>query len=219
MKGKGNDKVITEEMEFWKGKFGEEYTERSIFSPEELDAFYQDQYGVSRTDMITFIFNNTSINSVLEVGCNIGNQLNHLQSNGYNNLYGIELQSYAVEKSKELTRGINIIQGSAFDIPFRNSYFDVVYTSGVLIHISPKDINQALTEIYRTSNRYIWGFEYFSEQYEEINYRGHKGKLWKTNFAELYLKLFPDLKLVRENRYKYLKEDNVDQMFLLEKVK
>jgi len=59
---------------------------------------------------------------------------------GFTNLYGIELQWYAVEKAKEYTKGINIIQGSGFDIPFKDGYFDLVITNGVLIHIAPKKI-------------------------------------------------------------------------------
>jgi len=57
--------------------------------------------------------------------------------NGINNLYGIELQQYAIEKAKALTKRINIIHGVADDIPFKDGYFDMVFTSGVLIHIHP----------------------------------------------------------------------------------
>jgi len=67
---------------------------------------------------------------ILEVGCNVGNQLRMLQRMGFNNLYGIELQQYAIEKAKALTKRINIIHGVADDIPFKDGYFDMVFTSG-----------------------------------------------------------------------------------------
>ena len=140
---------------------------------------------------------------------------------GGKKLYGIELNRYAVEKSKERTKGkgIDIIQGSAFDIPFKDAYFDLVFTSGVLIHISPQDINDVLDEIYRCSKKYIWGSEYFTENYIEINYRRHNELLWKTNFAKLYLDRFPDLKRVKEKRYPYLEDKKlVNQAFLLKKI-
>jgi len=89
-----------------------------------------------------------------------------------------------------------------------------------LIHISPRDINDVLDEIHRCSKKYIWGVEYFSEDYIEINYRGHNQLLWKTNFAKLYLDRFPDLKLVREKRYSYLEAKKlIDQVFLLKRLK
>ena len=208
----------TEQTEFWQGDFGAEYTDRNVFEPEALDELYSSRYGVSRKQMTKDFLGELQLGRVLEVGCNVGNQLRHLQSTGLNNLYGIELQQYAVEKSKELTRGIQIIQGSAFDIPFKDRYFDLVYTFGVLIHISPSDIQRAMEEIYRSSGRYIYGFEYYSDSYHEISYRGHKSKMWKANFCDLYLEKFSNLKVVREQRFTYLENSNlVDQMFLLEK--
>jgi pseudaminic acid biosynthesis-associated methylase len=136
---------------------------------------------------------------------------------GFSNLYGIELQSYAVELSKSRTRRINIIEGSAFDIPYKDGYFDLVFTSGLLIHISPSDISRAMREIYRCTREYIWGFEYYADKYTEIAYRGHRNLLWKADFARLYLDQFGDLELVKEERLKYLDNDNVDSMFLLRK--
>ena len=100
---------------------------------------------------------------------------------GFVNLYGIELQSYAVELSKARTKRINIIEGSAFDIPYKDGYFDLVFTSGILIHINPSDIVWALREILRCTREYIWGFEYYADEYQEINYRGRSDLLWKTD--------------------------------------
>ena len=41
--------------------------------------------------------------------------------------------------------------------------------------------------------------------------------MWKTNYAQLYLDTFPDLRLVNKRSVQYLGSSNVDQMFLLEK--
>lgn len=204
-------------MTMWKGKFGEEYTERSIYNPEQLDEFYVKNYGITRKEMNHQFLDNIKVNSILEIGSNVGNQLRMLQSIGYENLYGVELQLYAVEKAKSLTNNINIIQGSAFDVPFKDSYFDLVFTSGVLIHISPKDIKKAIHEIYRLSNRYIWGLEYYSNVYQEVLYRENKDALWKGNFMEMFLLEFPDLKIVKSEMYPYVNGENVDMMYLLEK--
>jgi pseudaminic acid biosynthesis-associated methylase len=137
---------------------------------------------------------------------------------GFVNLYGIELQSYAVELSKARTKRINIIEGSAFDIPYKDGYFDLVFTSGVLIHINPSDIVWALREILRCTREYIWGFEYYADEHTEITYRGHKELLWKADYAKLYLQQFEDLKIAKEERLKYLDSDNIDTMFLLKKI-
>lgn len=213
---------ITEQMKKWMGQFGKEYTDRNYMSPNEFDKLCQSNIGVYRTEQIDEFLSGLKLNNILEVGSNVGNQLLLLQEKGYKNLYGIELNRYAVEKSKERTKGkgIDIIQGSAFDIPFKDAYFDLVFTSGVLIHISPRNINDVLDEIFRCSKKYIQGIEYFSEDYIEINYRGHNELLWKTNFKKLYLDRFSDLKLVKERRYPYLETKKlIDQVFLLKKLK
>lgn len=210
--------VLTTQEEFWQSDFGKEYTDRCEYStPAALDAFYLRQFGVARSAMNKEFLGDLDISSILEVGCNTGNQLNMLQSQGYGSLYGLELQSYAVEKAKQLTHNINIIQGSAFDLPFKDNYFDLVFTAGVLIHISPEDLPRIMKEIYRVSKKYIWGMEYFSEFDQVINYRGNIDKLWKGNYSSKYCELFPSLNLIKEKRYKYLDSDNVDAMFLLGK--
>ncbi len=209
---------MTKQMEKWSGDFGKEYTDRNAFSLEELDTLYKSKYGVTRTELNQrFLEGMDRSIRVLEVGSNVGNQLLCLQSMGFVNLYGIELQSYAVELSKARTKRINIIEGSAFDIPYKDCYFDLVFTSGVLIHINPSDIVWALREILRCTREYIWGFEYYADEHTEITYRGHKELLWKADYAKLYLAQFEDLKIVKEERLKYLTSDNVDAMFFLRK--
>ena len=213
-------KFMSKQMVEWAGNFGKEYTDRSNLSLDEMERLYKDRYGITRTEMNSrFIGDFDRDMKVLEVGSNIGNQLLCLQKARFKNLYGIELQSYAVELSKSRTKGINIIQGSAFDIPFKDGYFDLVFTSGLLIHIAPDDIATVLDEIHRCTGRYIWCSEYYAEVYMQVDYRGHDDLLWKTDFSKLFLDHFADLKLVKEQLFKYLNNDNVDVMFLLEKEK
>jgi pseudaminic acid biosynthesis-associated methylase len=208
----------TRQMGIWSGAFGREYTDRNAASIEELDAMYQREFGIGRQAMNqAFLGSLPRDLRVLEVGSNIGNQLVLLQSMGFTRLYGIELQRYAVQLSQRRTRGMGLMQGSAFDIPCRDGVFDLVFTSGVLIHLAPQDLEVALGEIHRTTRRYIWGMEYFSETCQEVAYRGEQGLLWKTDFCTLYLERFPDLRLVQQRRYPRQSGDNQDTMFLLER--
>ena len=209
---------ITDQMNMWLGSFGKDYTDRNALSLEDMEAMYKGNFGVTRTELNERFLEGIDRSArILEVGSNIGNQLLCLQRMGFRNLYGIEIQSYAVELSKSRTKRINIIEGSAFDIPYKDGYFDLVFTSGLLIHISPSDIALPMREIHRCTREYIWGFEYYADKYTEIPYRGHRNLLWKGDFARLYLDQFGDLELIREERLEYLDNDNVDTMFLLRK--
>lgn len=208
----------TKQVKEWSGQFGKEYTDRNPQTIEEMNGLYLKSFGISRTSLNEeFLGGFDRSLRMLEVGANVGSQLQGLQEMGFKDLYGIELQQYAVEVSKNKTKNINLIQGSAFDIPFKDNFFDLVYTSGVLIHISPDDVGKALDEIFRCSRKYIWGFEYFAPACTEVGYRGQAGLLWKTDFAKLYLDRYPSLKLVKEKRVKYLDSENMDTMYLLEK--
>ncbi len=209
--------MTTPQEKFWQSAFGSEYTQRNFFLPADLDALYVKKYGISRTDMNKEFLSGLRIKSILEVGANMGAQLLVLQTMGYTDLHGIEINEDAIALSKKAAPGITMSRGSAFAIPATDASFDLVFTSGVLIHISPDTVKDAMREIHRTSRKYIWGFEYFSEASVTIPYRGHADRLWKANFSQIYLDLFPDLTLVREVRYKYLKENNEDAMFLLQK--
>ncbi len=208
----------TIQEEVWFGKFGKEYTDRNNFDIDQLNELYMKNYGITREQMnLEFINNLERSSKILEVGANSGNQLALLQKMGFTNLYGIEINAYAVELAKKRLRGINIIQGSAFDIPFKDDYFDLVFTAGVLIHISTSDVVKIMDEIYRCSKQFIWGFEYYSETTEEVNYRGQTNLLWKANFSHIFLNRYQNLKHVKEEKYKHLDSENIDSMYLLKK--
>jgi pseudaminic acid biosynthesis-associated methylase len=208
----------TYQTEKWEGEFGQAYTQRNPYTVHDTNNLYQKLYGVTRIEMNQEFIGSLPLSMrILEVGSNVGAQLLILREMGFQNLYGIEIQIEAIEFSKSVSREIQIIPGTASDIPFKNSFFDLVFTSGVLIHISPRDIRNAMKEAYRCSRKYIWGFEYFAEDYTEIVYRGEKNLLWKANFARMYLDLFQDLSLTKEKKFSYIGNNNVDKMFLLEK--
>ena len=206
---------------FWQGEFGKNYTERNSFNQEEWDSFYRETWGFSKIEINEKLMGHLPRDiRILEVGCNIGMQLRGLQRMGFKNLYGIELQDYAVEKAKQDTQGINIIQGSAFDIPFKDGFFDLVCTNVMLIHIAPDNLREVMAEIVRCSKRYVMGFEYFADEITDVVYRGNKGFLWKADYEKLYAGYFPELKSVGKCFYDYkTKADagNKDCAFLLSK--
>ncbi|MCI0439310.1 MAG: methyltransferase domain-containing protein [Chloroflexi bacterium] len=209
---------VTRQVQEWVGAFGHGYTDRNAILVDEMEAFYKGRFGLTRTEINRrFLSDMDPSMRILEVGCNVGNQLLCLQRMGFHNLYGIEIQDYAVELSRSRCPGINIIVGSAFDIPFKDGFFDMVFTSGVLIHIGPSELPDALREAHRCANRYIWGMEYYADSPTELSYRGHSELLWKDNFAKRYLDLFPDLRLLKEECFNDLNNDNKDTMFLLSK--
>ena len=213
-------KKITDQMKQWDNEFGREYTDRNTMNIDIHNEEVGKRIGVSRSELCREFVGDLKTERILEVGTNIGMQLVILNNIGKENLYGVELQKYAIKKSRPVTgdRDIYIVNGSALDIPFKDGFFDLVYTSGLLIHIAPEDLPTVMDEIYRCANRYIWGHEYFWEDYVNVEYRGNEELLWKGDFAKMFLERFPDLRMVKEKRLPNLDgTNNVDTVFLLEK--
>jgi pseudaminic acid biosynthesis-associated methylase len=205
--------------EDWKTDFGDEYTKRNYLTTTEMDNLYLKRYGTTRMAMnMHFLAGLNNELKILELGCNIGTQLKLLQEMGFSDLWGVDINPFAISEARQLSYTINYLECEVTDTPFKKEYFDLVFTSGLLIHIPPKDILTVMDEIYWTTKKYIWGFEYYSEDYETKVYRDKKDMLWKADFCNMFVSRYPDLKLVKQEKYKYLENDNVDCMYLLEKV-
>ena len=206
----------TKQSREWAGDFGRQYTDRNTLDPAAVDALWQNQYGVTRTAMNRKLLADVPLDApILEVGCNLGNQLLLLSGMGYTNLHGIDVLAYAVELAQTRVPAASIVEGSALKIPFPDGQFDLVFTSGLLIHIAPADLPTVFGEIHRVTKKWIMGSEYYAPSTTEVNYRGQGDLLWKSDFAKMYQQQFPDLRLVQEERIPYLNNPNTDTMFLL----
>lgn len=196
-------KMAMRQLRAWRGKFGREYTDRNAQTLTQLDKMFADEYGVSAKQMFGAAFKGLSIRNVLEVGCNIGNKLALLYELGLKDLTGVEPQNGAIKLGEKRYPFIKFHQGTIFKLPFDDDSFDLVFTSGVLIHIHPADLSRAMKEIVRVSRRWILGFEYYSAEPKRVNYRGRDELLWKRNFMGEYFGAVPGLKILYEKRFKH----------------
>lgn len=177
----------TSQLELWKSAFGREYTDRN------------DQEKPERVTSWRRLLDGIVPRRACEVGCNVGWNLEYLRRLGVEELYAVEPQAYAVSRARARNPVFNVLQGTAFDLPFKDGFADLAFTSGVLIHIAPDQIGAALDEIYRVSNRYIVAIEYgmAHQKDQEVLYRGKQSALWKRDHGALWQRRFPDLKQIR----------------------
>ena len=89
-----------------------------------------------------------------------------------------------------------VLDGSADNIPLSDAAVDLVFTSGVLIHVPPDRLLAACKEMHRVADKYLLSAEYFSQTPEEKKYRGRAGLLFKRDFGAYWLENFSDLSLV-----------------------
>ena len=178
------------QLEAWEGKFGDSYTERNaegLLQPridlwrdiwDEIDGFPE---------------------AILEVGANIGlNLLALRQMLPHNTPYMAAVEPNAIAREALILNKIPAYLGQAEQLDFAPDSFDLVFTSGVLVHLSPKPSNglresplyRGCKEIVRVSKKWVVAIEYFSAEPREVIYRNRPGLLWTQDFGQFYIDKF-----------------------------
>ncbi len=173
---------MSSQLDRWKGEFGEAYTRRNVVDwRSRVDGFRQ---------MIP-----SGTISVCEIGANVGHNLRAIRE-FVPSVHGCEPNKYARDIARETDR--TVCGCSVYDLGIwhRRMKYDLVFTSGVLIHVPPERLNEALTNIHSVAARHILAVEYDSQEDVAVEYRGHEDMLWKRNYGAHYTRLFPDLKLI-----------------------
>jgi pseudaminic acid biosynthesis-associated methylase len=165
----------------WKGDFGDSYVDRNVGAYEVRSAFWSQ------------LFEKWRFSSALEVGCNIGGNLRWLATllpDGA--LFGVDVNEKAIARLHAEVPGVNAISSPGRNLPFRDRWFDLVFTMGVLIHQPDSTLPLVMAEMVRTSSRWVLLGEYFAEEATEVPYRGHEGALFKRDYGKLFVELFPE---------------------------
>jgi len=168
----------TREMS-WAGEFGDKYIDRN----QELSNF---QYG--DTDRLTitksFFDKIPRDASILEIGCNIGSIIRILESMGFTDVTGIDINEKAIKIISKAHPQYKFIHTSIENYePHRT--FDMVYTSGVLIHMTPEQLPRVVEKMERLSRKWIFGFEYYAEG-REFKIMGYAVPCYQGDFASLF---------------------------------
>lgn len=181
-----NQSYKTEQEAFWAGDFGDDYVDRNQGA----------QAIAARVALFSRLLPRTRpIGSVIELGANIGINLLALKT-----LFP-DLSATAVEinakAAVELRQHdwIDVHETSILEYAATKEH-DLAFTSGVMIHINPDELEKVYKALHAASSHYIGIIEYYSPVPVEISYRGHGERLFKRDFAGEMMDMFPDLKLV-----------------------
>lgn len=180
-------KYKTEQESFWAGDFGKEYIQRNR-GPELL---------ASNLNFFSKALNQASgINSFIEFGANIGMNLKALKLLYPNSKFsGIEINKEAYKELIKVVGEKNSYNKSIFGFG-ENYKYDLCFIKGVLIHINPEMLDKVYEKLYDLSNKYILIAEYYNPTPISIEYRGHKNKLFKRDFAGEFLDKYPNTTII-----------------------
>lgn len=169
-------KTLKEIHEYWRNNsYPERYQiqlKRSIFLLQYMEKYIQaDQ-------------------RILEIGCNVGRNLNHLYENGYRELTGIEISQEAVEELHKvyptLAENADIIHAPAESVlkHIANDHFDFVFTMAVLEHIHP-DSEWLFAHIARITKSYLVTFEAEEDEHWRIFPRNYQEIFENLGFEQV----------------------------------
>jgi pseudaminic acid biosynthesis-associated methylase len=171
--------------QLWEGSFGDEYTERNLGAYAARKAFWDD------------LLTRHPCARVLEIGCNSGGNLQWIaQHVEPRDVFGVDVNASALRRLREDLPDVNGVHGTVKELPFRSSWFDLVLTTGVLIHQPESSLRAVIAEMVRCSRRWVLCGEYFAEATTEVPYRGLEGALFKRDYGAILQQSFPSLRLV-----------------------
>jgi spore coat polysaccharide biosynthesis protein SpsF len=179
--------MSTEQEKFWEGEFGDSYISRN----------QSDGLLAANLSLFSDILQKTGpIDSVLELGCNVGMNLMALELLAPKiSISGIDINQKAIDELKKEKPDYNLYQQSIID-SINVDIADLTFTKGVLIHINPEKLNNVYENLYEKSNKFICINEYYNPSPVTINYRGHDDRLFKRDFCGEMMDKYSDLKLV-----------------------
>jgi len=152
----------------------ENYHEHLPFSAQDVQSHAVSQLLVAKIREL-----NDSPKSILELGCGSGRNLWHIGHAFPNaNVVGIDINPAGV-KSSELPSNASIYQGDVLQLDWNLiGDFDVIFTSGFLMHINHSDIQSVLESINKHSNwhlhfelhgpSYSWDYHRYPRSYHEL---------------------------------------------------
>lgn len=167
--------------EFWAGEFGDSYTKRNRVDWRLRTLFWK------------HIIREIGVRSVYEIGCNCGWNLSAIKLEApYVYVSGEDVNESALDQA--YAAGLDVYPVEAG----HHATAELVFTAGVLIHIPPSELHGMMQRIIDMSCDYVLAVEYAADKEEEVEYRGHTGKLWRRPFGKLYQEM--GLELVEEGK-------------------
>ncbi len=150
------------------------------------------QVGKERSDFLVNLVKklNPQPASILEIGCNVGRNLQYLLNAGYPNLTGIEISNQALEALKRYFPDLSGV-AKTINLPvelalpqFQDGSFDLVFTLAVLEHVHPEE-DGIFREINRITRNHLITIEDERHQSERHFPRNYKKIFTKLDFREI----------------------------------
>lgn len=161
---------MTDQQDFWKGEFGDAWTERNQVDPKTRHPFFEELLSTHGIP-----------DSVCELGANRGYNLLAI----HDIAPAVELVAVEINKDacSQIPEHIHSFNTSVENFEPDRQY-DLVFCCGFLVHVHPKRLEYVYDKMLDISKKQILIIEYFNAVPIEVEYRGYKNQLFVRDFAK-----------------------------------
>lgn len=163
--------------ELWSGVFGVQYTTK----------FYVDWR--ERIPFMKKILERTGAKEILDVGTNAGWNLRAIRSADIDTkIEGLEINEHVAITAASMGFIVHVGAARFVGGNFPLGY-DLVITSGVLIHVPPNQLEQTMKSIFGASREWVLAIEYAAEEEKVIRSHDEVPRTWARPYGQLYQNL------------------------------
>jgi SAM-dependent methyltransferase len=125
------------------------------------EAYFISPPGIERSKFFVRQLENYSFDSIFEVGCMSGRNLFYIQKAFPDTkISGLDINSKAIKYARnKLNLNKELLCMNLHNMDDIKEKFDVVFSSGVLIHVVVDDLENVVEKMIRRSNKYIMHIE------------------------------------------------------------
>lgn len=165
--------AVTDEV-LWAGWYGIQYTTKFAVNWRE------------RIPFLRSVIEQTAAKSVLDVGTNAGWNLRALRDVDPSvKLAGAEINPHVAVTASSMEFDVEVCAAREVGQRFPKA-FDLVMTSGVLIHVPPHLIGETMSAIIAASKRWILAVEYPAPQETVVRSHVDVPRAWARPYGRLY---------------------------------
>lgn len=126
-----------------------EYIEKTIdFYDQYVDEYIKTDSTQDIKWLDTFASHFQEGAKILDLGCAYGRDCEYFLKKNFDT-YGVDLSAKMIDRAKTRVEGASFTVMDALDLKYEDTFFDGIWCSATLIHISKSDISTSLKEIYR----------------------------------------------------------------------
>jgi hypothetical protein len=191
---------MSQNIDYWTGVDGDAYHDRNPITEHGIKArmrMWQKILHLLSCNMGVWGESYSKPMKILEAGAGLGENLVALRA--------LESPAWAFElfatepnikAAAELCKVVKLDAAHFLSGEMQQNAYDLVFTSGVLIHVPSHLLLPAIKSLHAASRRYILCIEYFSDKEEAVTYHNRNDVLWKRDYGSIWMKCFPGLKLL-----------------------